>query len=366
MKRIQRLGLWTGLVLGFLCVNTGGSQQIKIKEVNGIPVVYNPKKPAPLAGTPSQLTLEEELTLGTKEKGVEDTFESIAAVRSDEESHIYVLDGKAGTVKVFDKAGQHLRNIGRRGQGPGEFEMPMGLNIISGQTLIVASMGRLSFFSLQGEYLKHITNTTFDPIPRLDSQGNIIARVIVKGEKMRDELVKFDPNFTPIFTITQLDRGLYSPGMKRNPFPAQIYYSVMTDDSIVWGINSQYTLTIVNRHGNISRKIVKEYEPLKVTEEDKQSLIRQRRGTAGQYEFPDNYPAFRDIHSDDENRIFVGTYELDLKSNRYFDVFDAIGRYIAKIAFAGIPLFWKQGKLYCVEEDEKGFQLVKRYRATWK
>lgn len=369
MKRIRRLGFWTQIVLCFLYVNAFGGQEIKIKEENGIPVIYNPKKPAPPKGIPSKLILEEDLSIGTKEEETKYTFASITAIRADEEGNIYVLDGKEATVNVFDKSGRRLRNIGRRGQGPGEFEMPVGLQIMSGRILIVASMGRLSFFSLRGDFQKQITNTTMDPIPKLDSRGNIIARTVVSGEKMMEELVKFDTDFKPLFKITQLDRGPILPGMKRNPFPPGIYYSVMTDDNIIWGINNIYMLSIVDRNGSIKRKIIKDYDPIKITDEDKQSIIKQRQGsraTATRYEFPDNYPSFRDMHTDDENRIFVGTHELNREGDRNYDVFDAEGRYIAKIAFAAVPLFWKKGKLYCVKENEEGFQVVKRYRATWK
>jgi hypothetical protein len=39
------------------------SQKIKIKTEKGIPVVYNPKKPAPPPGTKSKFILEEELCI---------------------------------------------------------------------------------------------------------------------------------------------------------------------------------------------------------------------------------------------------------------------------------------------------------------
>jgi DNA-binding beta-propeller fold protein YncE len=369
MKRIQRLGFWTQIVFCFLYVNVFGGQEIKVKKENGIPVIYNPKKPSPPRGTPSKLFLEEDLSIGTKEEETKYTFASITAIRADEEGNIYVLDGKEATVNVFDKSGKRLKNIGRRGQGPGEFEMPLGLQIISGRTLIVASMGRLSYLSLQGDFQKQITNTTSDPNPKLDSRGNIIARTMVGGEKMMEELMKFDTDFKPLFKITQLDRGPMLPGMKRNPFPSGVYYSIMTDDRIIWGINTNYMLTIVDRNGSIKRKIIKDYDPIKITDEDKQSIIKQRQGSrvaATQFEFPDYYPPFRDMHTDDENRIFVGTHELNREGYRNYDVFDPEGRYITKIAFIATPLFWKKGNLYCVKENEEGFQVVKRYRATWK
>jgi len=74
---------------------------------------------------------------------------------------------------------------------------------------------------------------------------------------------------------------------------------------------------------------------------------------------------------DDEERLFVQTYERvkDKEQYYYFDVFDPIGKYIAKVPIKvrGIRQYiWKKNKLYTVEEDEDGFQIVKRYKVTWK
>lgn len=41
-------------------------QEVKIKIEDGIPVVYNPKKPALLPGIRAKLVLEEDLTIGEK------------------------------------------------------------------------------------------------------------------------------------------------------------------------------------------------------------------------------------------------------------------------------------------------------------
>ena len=83
-------------------------------------------------------------------------------------------------------------------------------------------------------------------------------------------------------------------------------------------------------------------------------------------EFPEYYPAFRSLSIDDEGRIFVRTFERDEENSLYYDVFDSEGKYIAKIALKYPPTFWKKNMLYCVQEDEEGLHVVKRYKVTWK
>ena len=40
---------------------------------------------------------------------------------------LYVVDAQEGTIKVFSLAGRYLREIGRQGKGPGEFDFPSSL-----------------------------------------------------------------------------------------------------------------------------------------------------------------------------------------------------------------------------------------------
>ncbi|MHA2053788.1 MAG: 6-bladed beta-propeller, partial [Candidatus Hodarchaeales archaeon] len=87
--------------------------------------------------------------------------------------------------------------------------------------------------------------------------------------------------------------------------------------------------------------------------------------------FPNYFPAFRDISVDEKGRIFLRTYEKvkDKENFFYFDVFDSEGKHIAKVPmFVSLnrPFVWKNNKLYTVDEDEEGFQVVKRYKVTWK
>jgi len=69
--------------------------------------------------------------------------------------------------------------------------------------------------------------------------------------------------------------------------------------------------------------------------------------------------------TDDEGRIFVRTYKKTEEGKYYNDVFDSEGKYIARISLKYRPIVWKNQKLYTIEEDEDGYQYVKRYKVTW-
>jgi len=83
--------------------------------------------------------------------------------------------------------------------------------------------------------------------------------------------------------------------------------------------------------------------------------------------FSDYHSAFRRFFLDDEGRVFVQTWEKAGDEGKYyFDVFDTEGRYIAKVPLRQDPILCKKGKLYIIEEDDEGYQVVKRYHVTWK
>jgi 6-bladed beta-propeller len=79
----------------------------------------------------------------------EDTlFTEITGLDVDSRGHIYVADWYAGRVAVLDSTGALVRTIGRKGLGPGEFRGMRGVQVLSGDSLLVYDPGaaRLSIF----------------------------------------------------------------------------------------------------------------------------------------------------------------------------------------------------------------------------
>lgn len=348
-------------------IGLSNPQKTEIKIENGITIVHNAKKPASVRGRPLQLILEEDLTIGINEKESGYFFEDIGIIRAADDGTIYVLDRKAFSIKVFDKSGKYLKSFGRQGQGPGEFGPPNAMHIIAGKEVMVSSFSRLSYFSLQGDFLRQIPAMFWGP-PVPDSEGNIIAATNAPAggiPKFATEIKKFNSKLEPVFLIHRYEYIMPPDGTARSPFSTLLLYAVQKDDSIVWGMTDQYVLTVINKSGQTMKKILKDYDPIRIKEEGKQNILRDR-APGSKYLFPDYYPPFRYLNVDDEGRVFVRTYETDKDGSRFYDVFDSEGRYIAKIILKNAPFFWKNRNLYCVNEDTEGYQQAKRYRVTWK
>jgi len=344
--------------------NTEWRGSIEVK--NGVKIVKNPREPI-YSG--KILSLTEELNLG--ESSTEQfLFYNIKELDVDHKLNIYVLDWMARKILVFDQSGKLLRTIGRKGQGPGEFERPMDISIF-GNRLMVHDLERcISFFTLDGEYIRSITSNDVLGIWDVycDSIGNIIAdtsQLDLKNlGKPKHVYRKYDHNLNLIFQFAE------SPGPSElgpnNPFSAFGSIAVDQENNIIFGYPDGYTIDIFNSDGRLVKKIEKEYAPDELSSQDKREMKADNPGSRS-IDYPKYKPPFRRFFIDDKGRIYVGTWRNSgRKDSYYYDIFDPEGRYLAQINLKEKPILSREGKLYSIEKNEEGFQFVKRYKMIWK
>ena len=85
-------------------------------------VKSNPKTPQPENGIPIRIVFEEELSIGVEDGDENYMFGTRVYFNTDDEGYFYVNDWDRKVIKKFDPAGKFITNIGRPGQGPGEFQ----------------------------------------------------------------------------------------------------------------------------------------------------------------------------------------------------------------------------------------------------
>jgi hypothetical protein len=342
-----------------------------IEVINGITTVKNPKKP--MLGEDA-IILEEELAIGGSEAKAEDLFSELRDIAVDDEDRIYVLDLKEASIAVFDRTGNFMKTFGKKGQGPGEMSRPSSLEITPQNEIAVndSSARKVHFFTLEGNFSRAVSQTdmTFFTDPKFDADGNIIASYMIMKEEVTLVLKKFTPQLKDLFTIFSTNVLKY-PYI--DPFYPDCYWDVTKGNRLVWGFADKYELNVLDSEGKLIKKIVKEYDPVKITEEEKEKVIEERFGGRENIDpivklsWNEYHNAFIYLCIDDEGRIFVRTYERGPgRDEFYYDVFDAEGKYLAKIPLKSRPYVIKRSKIYTIEEDDEGYQTVKRYKVTWK
>jgi hypothetical protein len=341
-----------------------------IKKGNGVTIVKNPKEPMYRKDV---FSLEKELVIGEEKKADEYLFSQIADVGVDHEENIYILDVKDAHILVFNKNGEYLRTIGKRGQGPGEFQHATNLTITPGNEILVNDRGArfLHFYALNGDYLRSLSFASMPSFhrPKVDSQGNIVARHMFIDKTAVFVLAKFDARLNLIFTIFSYEISV-NPGLL-NLFAPDCFWEICNDDTIVWGYSAKYEFEVLDRAGRMIRKITKDYDPVEITKEEKQKWVMDTYGKDGippneKVTWSKNHHAFQFMKMDDAGRIFVQTYEKKSEAAGFFlDVFDSEGKYLGKAPLKTRPFVFKRGKLYSVEEDKEGLPLVIRYKVKW-
>jgi hypothetical protein len=334
-----------------------------IEEEDGVTVIKNPKEPI---YREEVFSLEEELSIGEVRGREEYMFSEIGTIAVDDEERIYVSDRKETHIKIFDKDGVYLITIGRKGQGPGEFERISGMQITHQKELLVFDMNmrRLSFFTVDGKLIETLSISKLRPFEiNMNSKRNFIITSValdLMTNQSISELKIYDTNLNLLKTI-----ATPSPSNLFNPFDSFDIWKLTKDDNIVYGYNETYELQILDSGGKIIKKIVKEYDPVKITKKEKQEA-EKKYSPRNKIDYPQFRPAYRYFTLDDEDRIYVQTSEkTEDGSGYYYDVFDSEGKYIAKIPLKARPQVLKKNKLYTIEEDEEGFHMVKRYKVIW-
>lgn len=365
-----------GLLLAALLGAPGSGQEAKIEKKGELTIVHNSKRPVPDKGSPSALSFKPDLRLGEKQENEDYMFSEIGGVAVDVEEDIIVIDEKEVVVKVFDKAGKHIRTFGKRGQGPGEFGSVARLFLKGGKDIVLLDRanGKFSYYSKKGECLREI-KLGKNQVQRVkpDSRGFVYADTMIRdSDKARDIIMRFDPEFENYETVTSHE-WLFN-FRELNPLSVWYMYSAMEDDRFIWGRNSAYEFTILNPEGKPLKRIVKDYDPVKITKEGREKIIAERFGERGvpdfvTLKFPNHYTPWYYFICDEVGGFYVRTFEKNAQGHFKWDYFDKNGIY--RLFFFLPPeevlYYIRKNKAYSFfNETEDGIPVVVRYRMEWR
>ena len=359
--RVRNLGVLIFLALSIVsCSKNNDGWKGSVEIVDGVTIVKNPMLPI---YNEDEVKLTENLSINNSSESNEFLFEKISEVAVNQAGDIYVLDYQAKDVKVFDNQGNYIRTIGGPGEGPGEFIIPRFIICSKQDQFIVGDMNRISYFSLDGEFQSSESTKGRLMISDVDSHGNIIATEIVP-DKMVYELKIFDQKFNYITSFGSSPLPDFAQTGKVNPFFSVIRSDVVNGDQVVTGYADEgYILNVYDSAGQLQRKIEKEYSSIEITQNDiDEGMKRFSSRPDEEYKGPKIFPPFRRIIADDEGRIWVYTFEKAHEGGKsIFEVFDKEGKFIFRIAIKTRPLVIKNNQIYTIEEDDKGYEQVKRY-----
>ena len=339
----------------------------KIETENGVRVIQNPEEP--LYGE-IQFELEEELSIGSKDDD-NYLFYRVRGIAVDNQGSIYVADMSNHRIQKFDQNGKYLQTIGRRGEGPGEFNEPTKLLIDDKtKTLYVKDNRKIKVFDLTGNHIKDIfpKKYPFDFI--LDGEECICAKLASyaeSGEFARDfsqinfqgEILKTFESF-PFYWIQQKRiKGGWTIGY--SGYEHDLFIAGIDNQTFLFGFSEKYELSVLDREGVLLFKIKKDEPPHRFSSQE----IRKLKKVPHFYKLPPHKAYFYSLFTDSEKRIYVQTnhtmYKPDLDLE--VDVFSREGYFLYQAKLPHYTHVIKNGFLYAyVLNEAKGMEFVKRYK----
>ena len=352
------------------------------------------RNPAPVPGDTALITPIEDLRIGSLDSDGPDMFGQVYGIEVDAEDNIYILEGQAEEIRVFDESGVHLRTIARKGGGPGEFGNASGMALSPEGELWVMDPGnsRLSVFSLEGELLRSINQpggwTTFPwPGGFFDDSTLVNAYPHIENEQFRPILVatNLDNEVQDTLPIpTMEEEGEFfelvsENGRMRTSIPQMPYLSWKMDGAgHFWSVMSdEYRLRKTTPDGDTTLVIEMAFERAPMTDSDIDAAIEglqwfvDQGGRIDRNRFPDLKLAIGSFIVSPEGYVLVRPIlEHEEEENRTLDAFGPDGRFMGRLKFAyPVTLAYAKivrNRLYSVVFDDLGVPYVVRFRlAGW-
>jgi len=359
-----------------------------------------------------------EVEIGAEDGAEEETFGSVVSVLATPSRGFLVFDDQVPALRMFDSTGTFVKNIGRKGGGPGEFEQVNGLTGLPDGRIVLwdATAARLNTYSDTGAFV----STWRVPISGMFGQNMLSSddaeRVYARAVLERDS-VDFSRGTRGVIVFGKdgavLDSVPYP--VWREPAPSLIAKSpdgrgasaysfpfwpsslaaVSPRGGFVSGPGDPYVLYLTHRDGAKPVRVDRDFTPVPVsaTERSEQRAMVEYglRGTDPNWswtvaDIPANKPAYQGLTVALDGRVWVklstpaepipaaelppvrpGDEKRPRTTTRtptLYDVFSPEGRLLGRVAVPRrVTLQTARGDdVYAVRRDSLDVQYVIRYR----
>lgn len=418
----------------FSCFNSE-NEQIKAEqhERNLIPKKYDTlfnvfTRPV-LDEAPYKVSLIKEAEYGDSEEVYISNYRSVGGLvlnnnylrfAVDESDQVFIANNNQ--IEVFDAYGKHLKTLGRKGRGPGEFSNvhPLVPRISSNRVYAYDHvLKRVNVYQADSLSFSHsILIDTKKVVRSLDAthpyidlsedeifmvndssiligfsepyqesvHGGFKRYIMIdrNGEMVSDSIIYYKEHPNNSYVDLLLGTGKKPPYMPMQ-MPTESYMKISfdRDHNIYMTTGADFLIKVYAQDGTYKRAIYHSYKHSSLYEEERQAIIEYhgdnaaREKRAEDYDFPDYWPAIHEFFVDDEGRIWVSTI-IDDNENFEWWILKNNGELMAKFKRSGerikrnyrqndIPQpIVKNGYFYISETDEEsGSNIVVKYKIVF-
>jgi len=341
---------------------------VKIETIEGVRTVLNPVFPKDGV---LRFALQDDLTIGGEGGGAESVLNRPQFLDVDAQGNIYVLDWGDVEFKVFAPDGRLLRKFGKKGQGPGEFDIP-AFFVLGADGRIFLLSGRqyqLIILDGSGKYLSSFRLEGFCDSLGVDKHDRIYYSQMIFPQEGGGEEYTLVQNRMALFKADELGKekvrlGEYLDVTMLRKMQAQMVTSLTSresyttawlvgpDDRVYIGYNKDYRLDVYDADWKLLFRFGREFTP-----------IRHPRYKPDGAD-PEFYPAFSDWRKffDGEGNLWLEQYVEEGIKDHVFDVFSPEGTYLKQVRVPETLFLVRGDKAYSIIRQEDEFLVVKRFR----
>jgi hypothetical protein len=351
---------------------TSPEYPVIIESVDGVKTVKNPSFPKD--GVVKYKCIEE-FSIGEGDEYTEVVLNRPIHLQLDSQGFIYVMDWGDTNIKVFDQSGKQVRTVGKKGQGPGEFDTPAYFKIGKNDRIVLLDgrQHRISILNTDGSYVSgfriegfcYEIDTDADNRIYLGELGLPEVKVFNTFQLIeRDKTIfRYDENGENRFDfgkhkaekvlrkVTQTSRGTSSISSQSREAYTTVWM-ISPDQRLFMGYNQDYMISVYDLDYNLLFKFGREFAKIK------------HPHYAPDRAHPEYYPAFysRYFFFDDEGNLWLRQYVEEGIEDSIYDVFSPEGIYLKQV-HAPHPIFelWK-GKAYTIIRTEEDFLVLKCFQ----
>ena len=383
MKKV--IFLFTILPFLFHC----GPKQNEVERImeDGVEVVINHQEPYEIKGEPDSLIFEKEMSIDMeRDDFAEIGLTDINSFDADSEGNIYFCKYRSSEdfIFKFDKNGTFVGSFGTQGQGPGEIQYVLEFLIDSEDNIIVsdATNRKIIVFNREGMFIEEIKYGLNISLAMPLEDGKYIETrdmLDLSKETFPIKMILCNADFEE---LKELDVFIHPNPLKGNKRLYSIYcfLAKAKKDRIYIGNEQRgYEILVYDLDGNLIRKIRRDYKALAYPEEFKkeaEAYFLENPRLKKSFYITKVMPPFNSFFIDDEERLYVMTYEKGNKEGEYtHDIFNSDGVFIGRksmknygrlnYTLQALRAIAKNNRLYCLQEKESGYQELVVYKMRW-
>lgn len=318
------------------------------------------------------------------------------------DGRIAVANNRAPDLRIYSPSGEHLRTFGTRGEGPGEFNSPVLMGTLPGDTLVVVDrlLRRLYLFHPDSGFVRGAAADPSMPGYLLTSGMFADGSVVVWTSEWQVEMPNGFYRFPVHYRSLALDGSVETdfgefPGAETvyatqaveggttvlstgRPFGKNPVVAV-GDHRLFYGSQDRWEIQVHGEDGALIRLIRRDRTPVPVTDSQVGDLLEEMVEQAGDTDqarefrrmfreapIPEFHPAYGALYLDAQGYLWVEEYRPPGDSTRVATIFDPDGRMAGSLILPPGLRVEEIGRDYVLGRyaDDLGVEYLRLYSLT--